>query len=444
MATPNVTINSISGVLAEFGPEKFVNTVNSTSPLIGSGVLEKVPQDGEEIVVPADVGESPSTTYAFDFGTRPNGQTTTPVKARYVPSIVTSRLSLGKMSSLAKMADKDLSVMLDAKLDGVAKSAARHIGRGLYGGQVNPQATSTWSGTAADSTVTVNFLDVSIFREGAAYDYVNATNSLSYVVRCLNVTPAAVGANSANVAGSVTFINDVINPATGAVVALGNTTGLTTDIFALRGSFAGFGGSNAVVAGKRLNNYDDVAGSGATSTFGGIAPASLPGWQGQTLALAAAYSHEAMLQFAARLMARSGEHHTHVLMNPLVSAAHRIQAGSFGAVYGQTIQPTAQRPMTLTASADKYGDTRNSNLELAGRPVLVDENCPATIVVFHNKDHFKLGVWSEMEPEQLSEAGGIVWTNPTTLSIDSHFTGAYQAYTGKRSAIGVVTGLTGM
>jgi hypothetical protein len=444
MATPNVTINSISGVLAEFGPEKFVNTVNSTSPLIGSGVLEKVPQDGEEIVVPADVGESPATTYAADFGTRPNGQTTTPVRARYVPSIVTSRLSLGKMSSLAKMADKDLSVMLDAKLDGVAKSVARHIGRGLYGGQVNPQATFTWSGTAADSTVTVNFLDVSIFREGAAYDYVNATASLSYVVRCLNVTPAVVGANSANVAGSVTFINDVINPANGAVTALANTTGLTTDIFALRGSFAGFGGSNAVIAGRRLNNYDDVAGSGATASFGGIAPAALPGWQGQTLALAAAYSHEAMLQFGSRVLQRSGEMFTHALMNPLVAAAHRIQAGSFGAVYGQTIQPTAQRPMNLTASADKYGDMRVSGLELSGRPVLVDENCPATIVVFHNKDHFKLGVWSEMEPEQLSDAGGIVWTNPTTLSIDSHFTGAYQAYTGKRSAIGVVTGLTGM
>lgn len=444
MATPNVTINTISGILAEFGPEKFVNTVNSTSPLIGSGALEKVPQDGEEIVVPADVGESPATTYAADFGTRPVGQTTTPVKARYVPAIVTSRLSLGKMSALAKMADKQLSEMLDYKLDSLAKSAARHVGRGLYGGQVNPQATFTWSGTAADSTVTVNFLDVSIFREGMAVDYVNATASLSYVVRVLNITPAAVGANSANVAGSVTFINDIINPATNAVVALANTTGLTTDTFALRGTFAGFGGSAVAITGRRLNNYDDIAGSGATASFGGIAPASLPGWQGQTLALAAAYSQEAMTQFGMRILQRSGEHFSHVLMNPLVATAHRIQAGSFGAVYGLTAQPTAQRPMTLTASSDKYGDTRGSGLELGGRPVVVDENCPATIVVFHNKDHVKLGVWQEMEPETLTENGGIVWTNPTTLSIDSHFTGAMQLYVGKRSAIGVVTGLTNM
>lgn len=442
MATPNVTISSISGVLAEFGPEKFVNTVNTTSALIGSGALEKVPQDGEEIVVPADVGESPSTTYAFDFGTRPVGQTTTPVKARYVPSIVTSRLSLGKMSSLAKMADKQLSEMLDFKLDALAKSAARHVGRGLYGGQVVPAAVATWSGTAADSTVTMSFLDVSIFREGAAYDFVDTSASLSYVIRCLNVTPTAVSPNSANVAGTVTFINDVINPATNAVVALGATAVAVDDVLALRGTFAGFGGSNAVVSGKRLNNFDDVAGSGATSAFGGIAPASLPGWQGQTLALAAAYSHEAMLQFGSRLLQRSGEMFTHAIMNPLVAAAHRIQAGSFGAVYGLTAQPTAQRPMNLQASSDKYG--RDSGLQLQGRPVLVDENCPATVVVFHNKDHFKLGVWQEMEPETLTENGGIVWTNPTTLSIDSHFTGAMQAYTGKRSAIGMVTGLTNM
>ena len=105
MALPNVTVSSISGIMAEFGPLVFINTVNSTSPLIGSGVLEKVPQDGEEIVVPADVGESPATGYVQDFGRRPNGQTTTPVKARYTPSVTTTAVELGVMAAIAKMAD---------------------------------------------------------------------------------------------------------------------------------------------------------------------------------------------------------------------------------------------------------------------------------------------------------------------------------------------------
>ena len=73
------------------------------------------------------------------------------------------------------------------------------------------------------------------------------------------------------------------------------------DILALRGTYPGFGGSATAIAGKRLNSFDDIAGSGASSSFGGIAPASLPGWVGQTIALSAAYSHEAALQFDARI-----------------------------------------------------------------------------------------------------------------------------------------------
>jgi hypothetical protein len=444
MALANVTVSSISGIIAEFGPERFVNTINSMSPLVGSGVLEKVEQDGEELTITADVGESPATTYASDFDNRPNGQTTTPVKARFVPTMVTTRVSLGKQAALAKLADKELTKMLDAKLDASAKSVARHIGRGLYAGAVVPQAVATWSGTAADSTVTISFLDVSLFIPGASYNFVDTSLTFSYTVRCTSKVAAVVGSNSANVAGSVSFINDVINPATGSVVALGATAVATDDILALRGTYPGFGGSATAVAGKRLNSFDDIAGSGASSTFGGIAPANLPGWVGQTIALSAAYSHEAALQFDARITQYSGEQFTDALMSPQVAAAHRIQAGAMGAVFGMTIQPTAQRPQPLGARADKYGDVRNSGLDLAGRPVLIDPNCPQTIVVFHNRDHAKLGVWSEMAPEELTELGGVVVTNRTTLSMDADFTGSYQLYCAKRGAIGVMTGLTGL
>jgi hypothetical protein len=444
MALANVTINSISGIIAEFGPERFVNTINNMSPLIGSGVLEKVEQDGEELTVTADVGESPATTYALDFDNRPNGQTTTPVKARFVPTMVTTRVSLGKQAALGKLADKELTKLLDAKLDASAKSVARHIGRGLYAGAVVPQAVATWSGTAADSTVTISFLDVSLFIPGASYNFVDTSLTFSYTVRCQSKVAAVVGANSANVAGTVTFINDVINPATGAVVALGATAVATDDILALRGTFPGFGGSATAIAGKRLNSFDDIAGSGATSSFGGISPANLPGWVGQTIALSAAYSHEAALQFDARITQYSGEQFTDALMSPQVAAAHRIQAGAMGAVFGMSIQPTAQRPQPLGARADKYGDVRSSGLDLAGRPVLIDPNCPQTIVVFHNRDHAKLGCWSEMAPEELTELGGVVVTNRTTLSMDADFTGSYQLYCAKRGAIGVMTGLTGL
>lgn len=446
MALPNVTINTLSTLIAEFSPLKFINTISNMSPLLGSGALEKVEQDGEELVITADVGESAATTYALDFDRRPNGQTTTPVKARFVPTMVSTRVSLGKQAVLVKMADKGLTELVNAKLDASAKSVARQIGRGIYtAGSVNPNsAVPTWSGTAADSTVTLDFVDGSLFIPGASYNFVDTSASLSYTVRCLSKVAAVVGSSSANVGASVTFINDVINPATGAVVALGATAIATNDIFALRGTYPGFGGNATAIAGKRLNSFDDIAGSGATASFGGIAPASLPGWVGQTIALGAAYSHEVALQFDARITQYSGEQFTDALMSPQVAAAHRIQAGAMGAVFGMSIQPTAQRPQPLGAKADKYGDVRGSGMDLAGRPVLVDPNCPQTVVVFHNRDHVKLGVWSEMAPEEDTEAGGIMRNNRDTFQIDCDFTGSYQLFCGKRGAIGMMTGLTGL
>lgn len=445
MALPNLgygnaTIGNVAGIIAEFGPEKFITLANTTSPLIGSETLEKVEQDGEELTVTADVGEVAATTYARDFDLRPAGQTTSPQKARFVPVMVTNRLELGKQASLAKLADKQLTKLIDEKLEGLAKSAARHLGRGLYQNSVVPAAVATWSGTAANSTVSITFTDVSMFRPGMAVNFVDTSASLSYTVRVLNVTAGVVGAFSANVAGTVDLINDVVNPATGAVTALGATAVAVDDILALRGSYPGFGGNATLVSGGVLNSFLDIAG---TASFGGITPAVLPGWQGQTLALGAAYSHEAALQFAARIQQYSGEDFTHALMSPQVGAQHRIQAGSIGAVYGMSIQPTAQRPMPLTMKADKYGDVRGSGMELAGRDVLQDPNCPQSIVVFHNKDHAKLGVWAEMEPEPLTELGGIVAKSATTMSLYSDFTGSYQLYCGKRPAIGVMTGLTG-
>ena len=434
----NASIGNIAGIIAEFGPERLVLTINNVSPLIGSGILETVPQEGEELTVTADVGESAATTYARDFDLRPDGQTTSPQKARFVPVMVTNRLALGKQASLAKLADKDLTKLIDEKLDSLAKSAARHLGRGVYLNSVVPQAIATWSGTAANSTVSVNFEDVSMFRAGIAVNFVKGARSDT--IRVLNVVAAAVGAFSSNVAGTVTFINDVINPATGAVVALASTAVIVTDIFALRGSYPGFGGNGTLVPGGVLNSFLDIAGS---ASFGGLDSTTLPGWSGQTLNLAAPYSHESALQFAARIYQYSGEDFSHALMSPQVGQQHRIQAGNIGGVYGIATQATAQRPMDLTMKADKYGDVRNITMELAGRPVLLDPNCPQSIVVFHNKDHAKLGEWAKFDPEPLTELGGIVAKAERTMSLYSDFTGSYQLYCGNRAAIGVMTGLTG-
>lgn len=441
------TYQTLQGLIAEFAPERFVTTTNLRSPLLASGALEKVEQDGEELVVEVEVGSNPTTMFIQDFGRRPVGQTPTPAKGRVVPSNVHAVLSMGQTATLAKLSDSRLTNILDGKLNNVAKDVARVVCRGLFGTTISPQAGATWSGTAADSTVTVNFLDISIFKPNAAYDFVDASSSKSYVVRCTGVTPAAVGSNSANIAGSASFINDIPDPTTGAAVALTDTTVATGDSFALRGTYAGFGGSNTAISGARLNSFDDIAGSGASSAFMGIDPATTPGWVGQTVALAAIYSHEAALQFAARIDQFGGENFTHAIMPPQVAAAHAIMAGNQGAVYGISAQATASRPMSLDSSMDKYakvlgGNEFDSGLRLAGRPIIIDPNCPATATVLHNKNNAKLAVWKEMGPDE--EAGSNILLNRDTFSIDSYFSGSMQLYCVNRSAIGMMTGITGL
>lgn len=436
------TYQTLQSLIAEFAPERFVTTTNLRSALLASGALEKVEQDGEELVIEVEVGSNPTTMFIQDFGRRPVGQTPTPAKGRVVPSNVHAVLSLGQTAQYAKMSDSRLTNVLDAKLSNVAKDVARVVCRGLFGTNIAPQAGATWSGTAADSTVTVNFLDISIFKPGAAYDFVDLSATKSYVVRCTGVTPAAVGSNSANIAGSASFINDVPDPTTGAPVALTDTTVATGDAFALRGTYAGFGGSNTAITGARLNSFDDIAGSGATSSFMGIDPATTPGWAGQTLALAAIYSHEAALQFAARIDQFGGENFTHAVMPPQIAAAHAIMSGNQGAVYGISAQATASRVQTLDSSMDKYGKVLDSGLRLAGREVVIDTNCPATAIVFHNKDNAKLAIWKEMGPDE--EGGSNILLNRDTFSIDSYFSGSMQLYTVNRASIGMMTGITGL
>ena len=444
------TYQTMQGLLNEFAPERFVTTINNRSPLLNSGALEKVECDGEELVIEVDVGASPATQWIGDFGRRAVGQTLTPAKGRVVPSNVHAVLSLGQTASIGKLSDNRLTQLLDGKLSQVAKDVARHLCRGLYGASIAPQAAATWSGTAADSTVTVNFLDVSMFKPGASYDYIQTTTTAkSFVVRCTGVTPATVGSNSANIAGSVSFINDIPDPSTGSVVALTNTSVAVGDSFKLRGTTAGFGSTTITnITGQAINSFDDIAGSGATSAFLGIDPATTPGWVGQTLALSAVYSQEAALQFAARIDQFGGENFTHAIMPPQIAAAHAIMAGNQGAVYGISLGQSPSREMMVDRSMDKYADVLggnqfvNSGLTIAGRPVIIDPNCIATTVVFHNKNNAKLAVWKEMGADE--EAGSSILLNRSTFSIDSYFSGSYQLYCVNRAAIGTITSITGL
>lgn len=448
MAIAAVTTGVLSGLVKQFSAGRFESTINNEAPLIGSGVLQKREASGEELIKEVYVGGHSATAFTNDGGLRPKGAALVPVKARQMPTYITSTLTMGKGAAIAKLDEDRVVEMFDSNLQAVAEDCARHLNRAIYGGSNAPQAGTVWNQTAINGTATVNFLDVSMFKPGAAYDWRDSTNSKDWVVRCTAVTPAAVGANSANVAGSASFINDVPDMTTGAPVALTSVTIAVGDLFRLRGTgstVTAFGGAQGT--GAAMVSIDDIAGSGATSTtIHGLAPASVAGWVGQTSALSGPYTQEAALAFFMRGHQYSGHQFTDIIMAPQCAAAHAASAGYQGAVFGVgSLSISAATPRNLGNSMDKFGamaDGYESGLRLSGKNILVDPNAPATTVIFHNRDKLKLAVWQEMEPED--EDGNSNFISRTNVNMEAYITGAMNLFVEKRQCIGTLTGITNL
>jgi hypothetical protein len=436
----------LAGLINQFAPGRFRNTVNTESPTIGTkGVMERVPAKGSELIIYAAAGTQSSTTWIRDFDPLPKGTSMTPFKGTVQPSSVMQVLRIGREAWDSTVDDGELVKLFSRTLQLAAEDAGRHVGRGIFASVgANPQAGATWSGTAANDTVTVPFLDVTMFRPGMAVDFLDISGPASFVVRVVSVARAAVGAASANVAGNVVFINDIISPVTGAVIALTNTTVATGDSFRLRGNVAGFGAASVTPrTGNPLISFDDIAGSGAALALHGIDPANLPGWVGALQTVAVAYAQENVAAFAMRMKSDGAKWFTHVIMSPQLGAAHAASGQSVGTAFGVTGALSAARPMTLEQSYDKYGALgEDSGMRLLGRPIIIDPNCNATDIVLHCNEVTKLAIWKELQPEQ--EAGSPLFVDRDLNTYSSQISGRMQLFTDDRKSTGIMRGWTGL
>jgi hypothetical protein len=437
--TGSSTYETLSTLINEFAPERYENAINNAAPLLGSGALKKVPVPGDEWRHTIYGGAVSSTALVRDGGRLPVGMTKIPHKLIEQPCNIVSILTMGRRATKSRMSDDGLSELFDSALEESSEDCSRVLARSLHGGAVSPQAGTTWSGTAADSTVTINFLDISFFKPDAAYDFVDTSESLAYVVRCTDVVPAAVGANSDAVAGSASFINDVPNPATGSVVALGATAVATADVFRIRGETAGFGAASTTVD-TALNTFTDISG---TAALHGKAATDIAGHRGATKALAAAYSQEAIVQFMGRMHTMSGHMPDVAIMHPQMGAAHMAHSGQQAAVFGLTAGLSAARPMQLDKSFDKFGNVfEKGGLTVGGAKVVLDPNHPATAITLYNSEKTKLAVWDEMGPDE--EAGDSLLLGRQFFNNECQISGGYNLVNYRRSTVGVITGITGL
>lgn len=444
MTISNVTSASLGTLIAEFGAEYFGRGINQKAPLLKSGNLKTTDPDGEEYIVTLYPSANHATGFLLDFGRLPVGGSGSPVKARALPSVLMSKLEQGRAAAKLKLADRQRTKLLDAEMKERAADCGRTLNRAIIGGSVVPQAAATWSGTAANSTVTVPFLDVSMFREGMAVDFIDTSLALAYTVRVTAVVPGAKGANTGNVAGDVSFINDVVDPATNAVIALGATAVATNDTFQLRGATAGFG-SATLISGAMPNSFDSMTGPLPSASFMGQDPATMGvgyNWRGNYLSLGAAYSQEATLGFHSHIATVGDDAPDVAVMHPQTAAAHRASGDFHGAAFGVTAGLSAGHVAQIQKTVDKYGNVyEDDGLRIAGAKVVQDPNCQAGRIIFYCSEYTKLCVWAEMGPDM--EAGDPQLLGRTFYTTEVQFSGLYNLVTMKRSSTGILDGITG-
>jgi hypothetical protein len=465
---PSVTFGNLAELVKEFAPAKYATAVNMAVPVLADNVIKKADPDDSAVLVYGLPDGMSSTTFVEDLGDLPLGVANTPFEGKAEPKPLVSVIRMGRSVSNAKMPDAKKATILDAHLEAGARNTARQLGRALFGGTVSPVSVvdAFASNGAADDTIKLGFDDISLFRVGQAYDFVDVDNNGSgtlakaFVLRCQAIDPIATGGNSANVAGHVTFINDVKDGSLNGqlIVDSGGSTGVVVstgnDLFALRGTYSrsnfatgNHAGSAASAAALKTNNaltsLDDICGDGALLDIYGI-NATTSNFKGQKIAAGSVpYSQELVLQSLAQMELYSDLGPNQVVMSPKLAAAHAASAGTHGAGFGIPASTGALGGIgrkDVEKSMDKYGAA--AKMTVRGLPITVDPNCPAGKIFMFNDTTLKLYQWREMGV--VDEEGNGIRVLDDKYGFQIQIAGECELVAHERRDCGSISGLTSL
>ena len=465
MTTDNVTLSALTNLIQEASSAVFTETINRRTALISSGALKRKDIEGEEWVEQLMVGGNASVTFSTDRGTRPVGESNLPVEVRLLPKVLTSVMTMGNRARLAKMGAKRAAGIFDVNLKQQASAMQAFLNRAFFdkflGSPISDDGNPlpTWSNPGGgvgveNSEITLKFTDLSGFRPNMAVVYADVSAPAAYTVRVKSVAPANVtpfggSLSTKNVAGTVTFINDIKNPATGSVVTIAAASQIpaTADGFYLRGAMAGFGAASVALSTGLVTGLNDFLGANGTASYLGHTPSTLAGWEGGDENVGASYTQEAINQFLSRILTGSGEPVSHLVMNRPLGLVHAYVSETKGATFGLgTAAVNAARPKGLGSGFDKFGDIKRGDVDgaitISGIKPVVDEFCPHASVFALNSEYLDLGVWTEVEPEM--EAGSPLMVSRSKLEVEVYYTGTMDLATRKRSAHGAFRGITGL
>lgn len=442
MASSDI-LSAFSDVLVKNAKRYFDHAINDEAPLANGEILQIEEYEGEKYTFLAADRATGATVLTADGGLRPKSVAKTPAEGTATPATVTTTLSMGRLAKLAKMSDGAMGQLLDFKLKTAASDCASTLERGLHGWAVNPQAAATWTGTAADSTVSVDFEDITGFEPGMICDFEDDSANLSYRVSVTAVTSAAKGSFSSKVAGTVAFKNNVVSPVTGAAVALGATAVATGDTFRPAGYQAGFGGADTKIT--DLISFDDICGSNATAELHGITTTEVASWVGHRDNLNGPYTQEASLAFMEFIRQKGKVYPDISIVGNQLHAAHAAAAGIRGTSLGPLAAPAIDSSVKidLAGKRDKYGDIGSAKLEMNGAKAIISPLAPATKIRFCNSKYTKLIRWTEIEPEEDGN-GRPYHVDHDNVGVLVFMTGDMQLVTERRNSVAEMYGITSL
>jgi hypothetical protein len=442
MASADI-LSAFSGVLIENAKRYFDHAINEEAPLANGEILPIEDYEGENYTFIAADRATGATMLVTDGALRPKPVAKTPAKGEATPATVTTTLSFGRLALLAKMSSGAMGSLLDFKLKNGASDCASTLERGLHGWSVSPFEATTWSATTANATATVKVEDVTGFEPGMILDYLDVSGPESFVVSVTGVTPGAQGSFSGKVAGTISLKNDVVNPSSGSVVALTNTTIAVGDSFRPAGYTAGFGVDNNTKV-TDLVSFDDVCGSGATASLHGITTTEVASWVGYRDSLAGVYTQEASLAFMEFLRQRGGVYPDIAIVPNQLMAAHAAAAGVRGAGFGHLAAPAVDGSVSrqLSGKMDKYGDLGSAKLEMNGAKAIVSPLAPATKIRFCHSKFTKLIRWTEIEPEM--DGSKPYHIDQSNVGVLVFMSGDIQLVTERRNSVGEIYGITSL
>lgn len=398
-----VSLSTISAIAGRKGNQYLEEQINFKSQLMGSKSIQKEKCEGVVRVINVQAGGLGSVSITTGGATYPTAESNDPVQLLVRPVNFIGHVSLPFDAAELVNGKAESIKLVRNHFELLGENLGQNLGRALLDGYLaGNEADATISGT---STATVSVSDITGFRINQIVDfYDTAVSAKQHTARVDSVTRDGDGTGSIG-------LSEVKN---------GSGTLLTSGTIS-EGDGIWVQGWNAPAAGFRFTSLADACGS--DDLYG--TTVSNRDWSGTSQAAGGALSNELMREVCDTIGARSGSDPTHTVM-------HRVAFQDY-----EQLNVSNRRYL----EGDKLDAFGKNHLmaEFRGRPVVVDDNCPARQVFFLNDKAFKLGVWREFAPLGNGNEAEI---SQTAYSYLIKIAGMFNSLVERRNCLGRLTGVT--